>query len=198
MWWRKNPPQQKEGVIKLKRYKAASLVTVGVGVASDRIHTFESRGENSYVNRGKLRRDRQERYGQIQKTQACYHNTNTTSRLIAPRACRRTQSSLAPKRTVISSPLLLAPIRPASLNNNNSQQQQQPDPANNNNQPEGTDDFESFYLQQVTAEFADDLDKLRNASDFTEKSMPVLIEALKDTARTYSEEEKEEVMGRGR
>ncbi|KAI4105525.1 MAG: hypothetical protein LQ339_003367 [Xanthoria mediterranea] len=78
---------------------------------------------------------------------------------------------------------------------NNSQQQ--PDPANNN-QPEGTDDFEGFYLQQVTAEFADDLDKLRNASDFTDKSMPVLIEALKDTARTYSEKEKEEVMGRGR
>ncbi|KAI4228251.1 MAG: hypothetical protein L6R36_001754 [Xanthoria steineri] len=82
---------------------------------------------------------------------------------------------------------------------NNNSQQQQPDPANNNNnnQPEGTDDFESFYLQQVTAEFADDLDKLRDASDFTDKSMPVLIEALKDTARTYSEEEKEEVMGRG-
>ena len=89
-------------------------------------------------------------------------------------------------------------IRPTPLNTN-SQQQQQPDPANNNNnQPEATDDFESFHLQQVTAEFADDLDKLRNASDFTEKSMPVLIEALKDTARTYSEEEKEEVMGRGR
>ncbi|CAO1602794.1 hypothetical protein XANCAGTX0491_006393 [Xanthoria calcicola] len=77
-------------------------------------------------------------------------------------------------------------------------QQQQPDPANNNNQPEAIDDFESFYLQQVTAEFADDLDKLRNASDFTDKSMPVLVEALKDTARTYSEEEKREVMGRGR
>ena len=138
--------------------------------------------------------------GQIQKTQAGSDNTNTTSRrLLAPRACtRRTQSPLAPKRTVISSPLLLAPIRPASLNNNNSQQQQQPDPANNNNQPEAIDDFESFYLQQVTAEFADDLDKLRNASDFTDKSMPVLVEALKDTARTYSEEEKREVMGRGR
>ncbi|CAL8577770.1 hypothetical protein XPA_003586 [Xanthoria parietina] len=144
---------------------------------------------------------------QIQKTQACSdNNTNTTSRrLIAPRACRRrTQSSLAPKCTVISSPIhCWHPSDQKSLNKNKSQQQQQqqqqPDPANNNNnQPEATDDFESFHLQQVTAEFADDLDKLRNASDFTDKSMPVLIEALKDTARTYSEEEKREVMGRGR
>ncbi|KAL8785744.1 MAG: hypothetical protein Q9213_003211 [Squamulea squamosa] len=59
-------------------------------------------------------------------------------------------------------------------------------------------DFEAFYLKQVTAEFADDLDKLRNANDFNEKSMPVLIDALKMTARTYSEEEKAKVMGCGR
>lgn len=56
-------------------------------------------------------------------------------------------------------------------------------------------DFESFYLQQVTAEFADDLDRLRNANDFTEKSVPILIEALKQTANTYSDEEKQRVMG---
>ncbi|KAL8893117.1 MAG: hypothetical protein Q9215_000122 [Flavoplaca cf. flavocitrina] len=59
-------------------------------------------------------------------------------------------------------------------------------------------DFETFYLKQVTTEFADDLDKLRNASDFTEKSMPVLIDALKGTARMYSDEEKADVMGAGR
>lgn len=50
-------------------------------------------------------------------------------------------------------------------------------------------DFETFYLQQVTQEFADDLDKLRNASDFNEKSLPVLIAALKQGAKLYSEEE---------
>ncbi|KAL8684052.1 MAG: hypothetical protein Q9186_000082 [Xanthomendoza sp. 1 TL-2023] len=55
-------------------------------------------------------------------------------------------------------------------------------------------DFEAFYLKQVTAEFADDLDKLRNASDFNDNSLPILIDALKCTARTYSEEEKAEVM----
>ncbi len=113
-----------------KRYKA----TWGVGVASDRIHRFgkaESRGK--FLNREKLRRETpgtiwsvtndhiiviihhakpqasksSQPTVQIQKTQACSDNSNTTSRLIAPRACtRRTQPSLAPKRTVIpSSPI---------------------------------------------------------------------------------------------
>ena len=56
-------------------------------------------------------------------------------------------------------------------------------------------DFESFYMQQVTAEFADDLDKIRNANDFGEKSLPVLIAALKQSASMYSEEERRKVMG---
>ncbi|KAL9584143.1 MAG: hypothetical protein Q9212_002302 [Teloschistes hypoglaucus] len=59
-------------------------------------------------------------------------------------------------------------------------------------------DFESLYLKQITAEFADDLDKLRNAPDFSEKSVPILIDALKGAARNYSEEEKAKVMGRER
>lgn len=50
-------------------------------------------------------------------------------------------------------------------------------------------------MQQVTAEFADDIDRLRNANDFSEKSVPVLIEALKQSACVYSEEEKRTVMG---
>ncbi|KAL9598767.1 MAG: hypothetical protein Q9219_004264 [cf. Caloplaca sp. 3 TL-2023] len=58
------------------------------------------------------------------------------------------------------------------------------------------EDFESFYLKRVTAEFADDLDKLRNASDFNEESLPILIDALKGTAGVYSEEEKARIMGK--
>ncbi len=57
------------------------------------------------------------------------------------------------------------------------------------------EDFESFYLKQVAGEFADDLDRLRNANDFSEKSMPILIETLKQTAKVYSEEEKRKAMG---
>ena len=54
--------------------------------------------------------------------------------------------------------------------------------------------FESFYMKQVTMEFADDLDKIRNASDFDEKSLPILIEALKQGTSMYSEEEKRKVV----
>ena len=56
-------------------------------------------------------------------------------------------------------------------------------------------DFESFYMKQVTSEFADDLDKIRNASDFNQNSLPTLIEALKQGTSMYTEEEKRKVMG---
>ena len=49
-------------------------------------------------------------------------------------------------------------------------------------------DFESWYLQQVTREFADDLDRIRGASDFNEeRSVPVLVQALKQGASLYGE-----------
>lgn len=52
------------------------------------------------------------------------------------------------------------------------------------------DSFEDFYLQQITHEFADDLDKIRKASDFKERSLSVLVAALKQGASIYSEEER--------
>ena len=58
-------------------------------------------------------------------------------------------------------------------------------------QPPTQESFESYYLKQVTAEFADDIDKIRNASDFNERSVPVLIQALKQSAANFTEEEKE-------
>ena len=64
--------------------------------------------------------------------------------------------------------------------------------------PPPKEDFESYYMKQVTAEFADDIDKLRNAPDFSEQSVPVLINALRQGANAFSEEEKETIMkGRG-
>lgn len=50
--------------------------------------------------------------------------------------------------------------------------------------------FEEFYLQQITHEFADDLDKIRKARDFNETSLPVLVAALKQGASIYTEEER--------
>lgn len=52
------------------------------------------------------------------------------------------------------------------------------------------DSFDDFYLQQITHEFADDLDKIRKASDFKERSLPVLVAALKQGASSYTEEER--------
>ncbi|CAD0082468.1 unnamed protein product [Aureobasidium vineae] len=41
------------------------------------------------------------------------------------------------------------------------------------------DAFTSFYLRQMTTEFAEDLDKIRSAGDFNDKSLGLLIGALK-------------------
>ena len=49
-------------------------------------------------------------------------------------------------------------------------------------------------MKRVTAEFADDIDKLRNAPDFCEQSVPVLIQALKQCAKGFDEEEKKKMM----
>jgi ribosome assembly protein 3 len=58
--------------------------------------------------------------------------------------------------------------------------------------------FEDFYLQQVTKEFANDLDKLRSASDFrAAKSVPLLIAALKQGTACFGKDERVKVGGRG-
>ena len=56
--------------------------------------------------------------------------------------------------------------------------------------------FEQWYLRQVTKEFADDLDKIRQSKDFSESSLPMLIFALKQGAELLSEEERARIMGR--
>ena len=60
--------------------------------------------------------------------------------------------------------------------------------------PPPREDFESSYMKMVTAEFADDIDRLRNAPDFREHSVPVLIQALKQCSKGFSSEEKEKMM----
>ena len=67
-----------------------------------------------------------------------------------------------------------------------------------NNKPEpepDPEDFESLYLKQVTEEFADDIDKLRKAGDFTDSSVPILVDALKQGAAMFSEEDRKILMG---
>ena len=62
-------------------------------------------------------------------------------------------------------------------------------------QQSNSPDFEDWYLKQVTKEFADDIDKIRNASDFSDKSVPMLVAALKQGVSLFSEEERRIVMG---
>ncbi|KAI6810703.1 hypothetical protein KC332_g12369 [Hortaea werneckii] len=53
--------------------------------------------------------------------------------------------------------------------------------------------FEEFYLRQATKELANDLDKLRSASDFKASSVPMLIDALKQGTVCFSQEERVKV-----
>jgi len=62
-------------------------------------------------------------------------------------------------------------------------------------QQHSDESFEFYYLRQVTAEFADDIDKIRNASDFNERSVAVLVQALKGSGANFTEEERGRVMG---
>ncbi|KAK3718684.1 hypothetical protein LTR37_004901 [Vermiconidia calcicola] len=50
--------------------------------------------------------------------------------------------------------------------------------------------FEDFYLKQATKEFANDLDKLRSAADFNDRSVPILVAALKQGTTCFKEEER--------
>lgn len=53
--------------------------------------------------------------------------------------------------------------------------------------------FDAFYLRQMTTEFAEDLDKLRSASDFNDRSVPLLVNALKQGRGCFSKGERERV-----
>ncbi|KAL1846252.1 hypothetical protein Daus18300_014306 [Diaporthe australafricana] len=46
--------------------------------------------------------------------------------------------------------------------------------------------FTSFYLQQATKEFAEDLDKIRNADDFKSEAIPTLVSALSQGTAMFS------------
>ncbi|OCK84395.1 hypothetical protein K432DRAFT_378608 [Lepidopterella palustris CBS 459.81] len=57
------------------------------------------------------------------------------------------------------------------------------------------EDFTSFYLRKVTLELADDLDKVRQSGDFNDRSLPMLVHALKQGESIFSREEKARVLG---
>ncbi|CAN6632899.1 hypothetical protein TRVA0_013S03070 [Trichomonascus vanleenenianus] len=61
--------------------------------------------------------------------------------------------------------------------------------------PESDDSaFNDYYLQLMTSEFAEDLDKLRQSKDFGDKSLYLLIEALKQGSSMFDLQEREEII----
>ncbi|KAI1117833.1 ribosome-assembly protein 3-domain-containing protein [Nemania sp. NC0429] len=48
------------------------------------------------------------------------------------------------------------------------------------------EDFTSYYLQQSTKEFAEDLDKVRSADDFKGDALPLLIKSLQQGTSMFS------------
>ncbi|KAI1002102.1 hypothetical protein K3495_g6102 [Podosphaera aphanis] len=61
-----------------------------------------------------------------------------------------------------------------------------------------SDSFSKFYLAKVTAEFSNDLDQLRNADDFNNDSIQVLIGALQQGTSLFSKEEQRLIVMAGR
>lgn len=56
--------------------------------------------------------------------------------------------------------------------------------------------FTQHYMQRVTSEFAEDLDKIRNADDFKgTASVEILIRALRQGADDWSVENMKRVVG---
>lgn len=56
-------------------------------------------------------------------------------------------------------------------------------------------DFAAFYLQKLTQELSEDLDKVRNADDFKADSVPFLVHALQQGAGQFSGEQQERLVG---
>ncbi|KAF4892460.1 Ribosome assembly protein 3 [Colletotrichum viniferum] len=55
-------------------------------------------------------------------------------------------------------------------------------------------EFTNFYLQRTTQEFAEDLDKVREADDFKAESLPFLIHALQQGTALYPATDQQRVM----
>lgn len=63
-----------------------------------------------------------------------------------------------------------------------------------NPSPVQEENFTSIYMRKITSELADDLDKVREANDFTNRSLPILIHALKQGESIFSSEERRRIV----
>lgn len=56
--------------------------------------------------------------------------------------------------------------------------------------------FKRYYMQNLAMEFAEDLDQIRNADDFNDGSMPVLVNALEQGTSIFTADEQRIVVGK--
>lgn len=54
--------------------------------------------------------------------------------------------------------------------------------------------FTKYYMHRATAEFADDLDRIRSADDFKDDALLVLVNALRQGMSLFSTEEQRRVV----
>jgi ribosome assembly protein 3 len=55
-------------------------------------------------------------------------------------------------------------------------------------------EFKSYYLQRATQEFAEDLDRVRGADDFKADGLQLLVHALGQGTRMFTDEKKMRVL----
>ncbi|KAI1501548.1 ribosome-assembly protein 3-domain-containing protein [Biscogniauxia marginata] len=55
-------------------------------------------------------------------------------------------------------------------------------------------DFTSYYLQQSTKEFAEDLDKIRSADDFKSDALPMLVKSLQQGTSMFSAADQKRIL----
>ena len=61
---------------------------------------------------------------------------------------------------------------------------------------EALPEFTSFYLQQATQEFAEDLDRARTADDFKGDALPMLIKALQQGTALFAPADQRRVVAK--
>lgn len=57
--------------------------------------------------------------------------------------------------------------------------------------------FSKYYLQRVTQEFGEDLDRVRAADDFKDDAFALLVNALQQGTSIYSSEEQRRIVTAG-
>lgn len=60
--------------------------------------------------------------------------------------------------------------------------------------PKMTAAFKRYYMQRLAIEFSDDLDQMRNADDFNDAALPVLVKALEQGVSMFTPEEQQRLV----